>query len=460
MLGSAVLQLITLAVLGRLLSPEVFGLYASCGILMSFATMFAEAGVGPALVHKQEIDRRHLCGGFYLSLILGGVVCGLIYILAPFYALLFDTSEVIEIARVMSLTFLIASFGVVSKASLERRLAFKQMSCVEMLRAIVQSATAILMACWGYGVWAIIYGAIAGQVIYQLSMVLMAPPVLKQAFQWRDMIPIIKYGSGLTASRFSNQVAQNADYFVIGKFLGVGALGFYERAFKVMQMPAGMLGNVLDRVGFPIMTTIQNDNEKLTSGFFQGLKIGYLLQIPFCIFVSVHAEQIVYLLLGSGWDAAVFPLRVLVLTLPFRILARLGDSLCRAKGAVHPMAKRKFLFAILVIGFSMVGVRWGVAGVAVGVTCAVLSNYFMVASLCHKVLELDDGLKRQLKAVVMGGVMGSVVLVVSVPLMLAWKYYAFGNLIILSLNSLVLVGGISLLLVKFKQKQYSIFDEL
>lgn len=409
---SAICQLVTLTVLGRILSPADFGDFAICGILVGFANMFSEAGLGPALVQKKDLNERQIGGVFYMSIGFGVIVTIAVFFLSPFYGGFFGSARVTEITKWLSLSFLISSFGVVSQSLLMRELRFKTLSKVETSRAVFASLVAVIAAWQGCGIWAIVLSNISANIFYVSVLQFVRRPKLGRFVGFKEMMPLLRYGAHLTSARFFNKISQSADFFIIGKFLGAGQLGFYERSFKVMQMPAIMLGNVLNRVGFPIMSEIQDDYKRLRSGFFKAVKIGYTIQIPLCLCMAIQADELIYCLLGEGWEDSIIPLQILLLTIPMRILSRLGDALCRAKGAVSSMAKRKFVFAVAVVAGSLIGLRWGVVGVSVGVAVAVSINYLLIVKLCHLVLKEERGFVTQLKALKLGAILGAAVLLV------------------------------------------------
>ena len=222
------------------------------------------------------------------------------------------------------------------------------------------------------------------------------------------------YGSGLTLARFFNHVALIGDYLVIGKLMGPVSLGFYERAYRIMQTPASLLGTVLDRVLFPAMSQIQDDNARLWRGFARAVSLGYLLQVPVCIAIALTAPEIVALLLGEGWEESVTPLRILVLSIPFRILVRLSDSLVRAKGAVYASAVVKAIYAALVVVGSWAAYGWGIRGVASAVLTAVMVNFLLMAQLTNRLLGITW--TAHICLIRPGMVLGLATVVIAIPI--------------------------------------------
>lgn len=409
----AVVQVLLLAVLGRHLHPSDFGLVALSNIFTGFAYLFSDVGIGPALIQTQQLDDEQVKGAFYVSVLLGAVLTALTILVAPVAENFFHAKGLAAVLKWLSLAYLLGAFGTVAKALLERELAFRKLMQLEVARAIVSAAICVPLAIAGFGVWALVASVLVGQAFLSLAMLAVQRHAISPTFNFQRVSTLLSYGGGLTLARFLNQLAQNGDYFVIGRVMGPTALGFYERAFKVMQTPTTMLGSVLDRVLFPAMSEIQHDNERLKRGFSRAISLGYIVQIPVCVAVAVTAPDLTALILGPGWEKSIAPLRVLALSIPLRIMVRLSDSLVRAKGAVYPSAAIKGVFATLVLAASYLGSRWGITGVAAGVLIAVCANYMLMALLSHRLIGASW--RQHLRWSAPGLAIGTVTLIVGIP---------------------------------------------
>lgn len=383
-------QLSTLLVLSRLLSPVDFGVLASATVMMSFAHIFVDAGVGPAIVQSKELKPSSVTIGLTFSILFGLCIYVILFLGAPAYASLFGDELVASVLRWQGLSFIILSLCLPSKALMEREMKFISISIIEMVRSVVVASACILMALNNLGIWAIVYGNLIGALVYVTAFLTSKRYALVFSYDWIEVCKMIRYGGGLTLTRFFNHLAQHADTFLVGSILGLNLLGYYERALKMIRMPALLLGRVLDRVAFPIFSRYQ-DNIYLKEGFFRAVSFGYLIQFPVCVAIWILAPEIISVLLGDGWDTVVEPLRIMVLCLPFRIMIRMSDSLVRAKGAVYRSALCKALFAVAVVLFCILGMNWGIAGAAWGALGALIFNYCLMSRLSNRLIHSGIG---------------------------------------------------------------------
>ena len=407
----AVTQVTVLAVLSRLLEPEVFGVVAICNLLISLLRLFYELGVAPALVHARAVEERQIGAAIAFTVTTAACLYSILWFAAPAIAHSFEAQHIVYVLRWLSVSILLAGPGAVGRALMERDLKFRDVSLIDSARSVVYAVTVVTLALQGLGVWAIVIGSLASTAGHSGALLASTRSRLAFSLDWGCLGPLLAYGGGLTLSRIFNFLAQNADFFVIGNTLGVSILGVYERSFQLMKAPAALLGRALDQSLFPIMSRLQDEPERLKRGFFRGLAAGYLVQLPFSAVVVVLAPEIVRVLLGPDWGDAVVPLQVLAISLPLRILCRLSDVLVRAKGATYRSALRKAIFAAMVFGLSTFGSRWGIEGVAVAVLFAVISNYILMAHLAHHLIGATW--RQHLAAMRLGTGVGLVVLVLA-----------------------------------------------
>jgi PST family polysaccharide transporter len=181
-----------------------------------------------------------------------------------------------------------------------------------------------------------------------------------------------------------------------------------------MSVPTSLLGDVLDRVLFPTMARVQDDPRRLGSAYLHGVAMMALVTLPISVVVAVLAPELVAVAFGKRWETLVPPFQVLLLGMMFRTSSRMSESLSRATGKVYRRAWRQVLFAGLVFSGAWVGHHWGVTGVALGVLCALILNYTLMAHLSLSVVPVSWGqfLKSQLPALRLAVVAGGVTLAV------------------------------------------------
>jgi PST family polysaccharide transporter len=310
--GRSLVSLLTTLALVRLLEPKAFGLVALAWTVLIVTDQIQNAGAAAALVyHRRDVERAAgsaflfvLCSSFLLLLLAQAA--------APLFARVFDTPELTDVLRAMSLLLVTRAFGTIPLALLERNIDFRARSKCELTGAFAQAATSLGLAFAGFGVWSIVFGQLAGSAIQSGLAWAVAPvhpdPRRASLAVIRDLA---RYGRYVSATNILNLANNTADNVVIGRLLGVTSLGFYAVAFRLADFPNTVIAHIVGRVMFPVYSLLQDELHRFRRAFIQNLQRIALLALPVSVTILVAAGPIVEGLLGSKWEQAITPLRIL-----------------------------------------------------------------------------------------------------------------------------------------------------
>jgi O-antigen/teichoic acid export membrane protein len=237
------------------------------------------------------------------------------------------------------------------------------------------------LALAGFGVWALVGASLAQAAIDSVLLIWFYRPQVRGRVDRDALHDIIHFGTGFTAGKVFNYAAGQGDYFVIGRWMSSSQLGLYSRAYQLVAMPAMLVGQVLDRVMFPVMASFQHDRPRLAQTYRRAVALIAMLMVPASVLMVILSSEIVQVLLGGRWHDVAGPLRILAIGLLGRTGYKISDSLARSTGMVYRRAWRQAIYAALVVGGSLVGRHWGIEGVAWGVLGAITINYFAMAAL-------------------------------------------------------------------------------
>lgn len=385
--GQAVLQLLILAILARLLSPADFGLVAVGMVAISFTEIFSQIGVGPALVQKKDLSSTDLATAQTIAICSSCVLFLAIWASSGLIQSLFSAPGAAAIVQCLGVVFIIQGLSVCAEATLQRELAFKKLAVINLAsQALGYGLVSVIAAQHGFGYWSLVWGQITKSALKTVFL-LVSVRTFKLGFNYASALSMMNFGVGFTLAKVCNFVALQCDNFVVGRYLGVGPLGIYTRAYHFIEMAAVFVGHALDQVLFPAMASIQTEIPRLERAYRRAVDAVMLLLLPLSAIALAGAQEIVWLLLGPQWGEVVLPLQVLLVALAFRAGYRVSDSLSRAMGAVYRRAWRQFFYAIAALVGAYIGRRWGIAGVAAGVSLAILLNYIVMLQLACVLLS-------------------------------------------------------------------------
>jgi O-antigen/teichoic acid export membrane protein len=421
-----IMQLILGIALARLLPPKDFGIYGYVMIFVGFISIYTQAGIAPAIIQRKHITDEHLKVGFTLSVLIGLIATIALCVLAPLFTKGLETS----ILRILSLTFIISGIGSVSGALLEKKVNFKILFLVEICSYLVgQGVIAIGLAMAGFGVWALVVGILFYIIIRNLTLLIISPYPFSFSLKTDKVKELMHFGFGLSLARLANYGAQNGGYFVIGRLLAPEALGLYARAYQLATIPAGNVASLVTSVLFPVYSIVQDDKNRLKKGFYLSISLVSFLIIPSLACLSFAAKRLIPFVYGAAWNGCIPSLQILCVCGVLTSMYTLADAISRAKGLVYAQLVRHSIYAVMVLIGSVLGVTYGIEGVAIAGSMAVFVMYLMLMQLGKNIV--DGTWHDILKAHIPGVIIGIFVTVFSLVALWAGDTYKFSDLFVL-----------------------------
>ena len=360
------LQVVQLAVLARLLHVEDFGLMAMVNVVLAFAQSFADSGVSNAIIHYREASRQELSSLYWLNVASGAVVAGIVWLLAPLIAGAYRQPHLTELLHVAAVTFVVGPFGQQFQALLERDLRFRILGTLEITAAVVSAALGIALALAGYGVWSLVWGAIALAATKSILLAIVGWSTWRPMFHFvpRECRRFLRFGLFQMGERSLNLLGQQLDRIVIGLVLGPRPLGYYDLAYRLVARPFQAITPVFSRVAFPVFSHVQKDRDKLRKGYLELVEAVGVLTIPLYVAMFVLATPLVAVQLGPEYASIVGLLRILCLVgLALSINSPVG-SLTMACGRADVGFYINVLRTPLLLAATWLGSRWMEKGIA------------------------------------------------------------------------------------------------
>jgi PST family polysaccharide transporter len=426
-----------------MLSPKDYGLAGLATFYVGLATVFAQFGIGAALIQRAELTPRYVRAGFTASILLGWITTAVVWLTAPLAAAALGTNQLTPIIRALSLSFLLGNPGFVAEALSQRNLAWRRLMWVEVTAFLLGYAVpALVLAASGFGVWALVISALT-QHLVRTTTLLTLQPHPKWPRVGIEIKELLRYGSHFTIARLFNYTAGQGDNLVVGRVLGVVPLGYYSRAFKLMMILVTYFATVVTRVLFPIMSRLQGEPERLRSTYLTGAAVLGLVSAPLGALLVVLAPEFVGVILGPRWVPAILPFQILTAGVMLRNVYLMAYCLDGAVGAMRQRKKRDGIYALAVLTGSLIGTRFGLVGVATGVVLAIAVNYFVGAAMSLSMLGASwrDYARSQLPAFGLGLLTASVAYPVRVALLTAGA----SQLVVLVVTCLLSLMALALL---------------
>ncbi|WP_277640143.1 MOP flippase family protein [Wolinella succinogenes] len=363
-----VLQLLQLAILVRFLSPVDFGLMAVVMVVMGFAGAFIDMGISNAIIHKQHITHNQLSSLYWLNVFVGFMMFGVVSASAPFVASFYHDDRLIELIVWIASTFIIQSFSQQFGVLWQKEMRFGEIAKIEIINKSFSFVVSVALAYQGYGVYSLVYASIAAATTQTLQYLYLGlkehRPSLR--FQAEDIRPFMSFGLYQMGERTVNYFNFQIDTILIGKLLGLEALGIYNIAKQIVMRPAQIFNPIVTKVTFPAMSKIQDDIPKLKEVYLKTINCLSSINFPVYAFIFVFAHEIVMIMFGAKWLEAVLIIQILSIWAAWRSTGNPIGSLLMARGR----ADLGFWWNLGLFFYVPFGVwissHWGLVGVAIG----------------------------------------------------------------------------------------------
>ncbi|MBB4526526.1 UNVERIFIED_ORG: O-antigen/teichoic acid export membrane protein [Rhizobium sophorae] len=383
--GSALISVLSTAILARLLSPDDFGLVSAALVVLALANVIFDGAFGVSLIKKQSVSIAEQRTTLTVAMLLSLVLIALIVLLSPQIGVFFRSESVGDLLYVAALTIPFKAIFAVSSATLQRDSRFGSIAVGSLVGQIFGNVlVAVPMALWGFGPWALVVGmvlagAMEAAIVAGKAKMSLRPQLEKAAF--RDLT-----GSALfSLANVMNWVANTGANAVVGRSMGFYDLGIYSRGWKLLDLVVGITATPLSRVLLPAFASRRDDPVRLAASLRQAFHLAVPAYACMSVFLVVHAQLIVYAALGAKWDQTILVAQFFFAALVPRCAFKISENFAVAAGRSGAAVVRQFIYAALMVGGAVLGLRYGVSGVALMTSGAVTIFYIISISFALRI---------------------------------------------------------------------------
>lgn len=380
---SQVLNTVVFVALARLLAPKQLGIAAMAMVATAFVITYSNFGLGAALVQKPVITETDRSTVFWASTALGAIMAGICVAIAPLVAAFYHTPEVASLLEVLSLSFLFTGLGSTHRELQFRAMNFRVLEIRLMAAGLVGGVATLVLAVAGAGPWAIIVGDVASAAVSTALLLALGgwrPHFIMSLTSLRELGGFgLRFMGGATFTTLNS----NADNILVGRVLGQAALGTYGLAYSVILVPLTRLAWPVAQLLAPAFSRLQHDRTALADSWLRGTRLMLMVFLPAMLTVAVTAPDLVHLLFGSKWDAAIPVIRILAPVCAILSIQATSDIAVQAVGAVRTYLWMCGLSFALNIAAFVIGIQWGLVGMATAFgisTLIFMTSYLMVVA--------------------------------------------------------------------------------
>ncbi len=379
-------------VLARLLSPEEYGLIGIITIFIAVFNSIVDSGFSNALIRKNDAKDIDYNTVFITNLVISSVLFVVLFVSAPAISVFFSRPQLIPLLRVMGSIVVINAFAIIQRTLLVKAVDFKTQTKASLISSISSGAIGIGMALCGFGVWSLAGQQISRQLLNTVSLWVFSKWYPKLQFSFDSFKELFRFGWKLLASGLIDTVWREIYQVVIGKCYSPATLGQYTRAQQFASICSSNLTTVVQRVSYPVLSSVQDDKERLKSGYKRIIKVTMLLTFTLMLGLAASARPLVLTLIGEQWLPSVPLLQILCLQMMLYPLHSLNLNMLQVQGRSDLFLKLEIIKKIvalvpLLLGV-YIGIYWMLGGsVITGCFSYYLNAYYSGPFLSYSIRE-------------------------------------------------------------------------
>lgn len=360
------LVFVSTIILARILVPEHFGLMAICLIAIQYLDILNGFGVGSALIQRRDRIEEAANAALVVGTLSGLGLFALAWVFAPALATFFREDDVTSLFRTLAIVIPISAIGAVPSALIQRSLRFKAKFVPDMGRSLAKGSLSIVLAWQGFGVWSLVYGQIAGEVVATVILLILARwrPTLK--FDREVTRGILKFGGNIIGVGIAGALVTNVDYLLVGRILGAAALGYYTIAYRIPELVIRNTNFVIARVAFPLLSQVQADADRLRHVYGTMLRYVSIFAFPAGVGLALVAPAFIHTFYTSRWESSIPVMQLVAIALAVSAVGHLPGIIYKAINRPEILNQLSFLKLIATVLVLWFAIRWGITGVAAG----------------------------------------------------------------------------------------------
>lgn len=364
-------------VLARILSPNEYGLIGILTIFISVTNFIVDSGFTNALIRKQNATDVDYSTIFYTNLVLSAVMSLLLYLGAGPIAEFFGRTELVALTQVMSCVVVINALSIVQKARTTKNIDFKTQTKVTLISSTIGGVIGIAMAFMNYGVWALVWQQISTQLLTTVLFWLFNRWMPRWVFSWASLKDMWSFGWKLLVSGLIDTTWKEVYQVVIGRCYSPATLGLYTRAKQFSDLCSSNLTNVVQRVSYPVLSSIQDDRERLKYAYKRVIKTTMLPTFVLMMGMAACSKSLILALIGDKWVDCVPMLQIICSFGMLYPLHAINLNMLQVQGRSDLFLKLEIIKKCIAVVPLLMGIYVGIYWMLVGsFFSSVISYYF------------------------------------------------------------------------------------
>lgn len=373
-------------IIARRLLPEDYGVIAILYVFLEVSSCFIDSGFTSALIRKQNRTEEDFSTVFYYNFVIALLCYTVLWFAAPYIAAFYNIPLLTSVTRVVGIGIILGAIQGVMGIKLTIALDFKTITKITIPINIITGLLSLIMVYNDFGVWTLVYPNLIAGVFNIVILWFNVRWLPSLVFSWKSFREMFSYGSKLLISSIIDKIYANISTIVVGKCFSPAALGVYNRAVSLSGFASSNVTGILQGVAFPVLSSIQNDSERLQNAYSRFMRMSVFIVFPLILGLSAVADPFIRILLTDKWEGAIYFLQIICFSMMWYPVNAINLRLLQVKGRSDYFLKLEVIKKIQGILILCITVPFGLVAMCYGSVVSSLIGVIWNAYYTKKVI--------------------------------------------------------------------------
>lgn len=350
------IQIIITSVLARILTPIEYGVISVVTIFITFFNTIGDMGIGPAIIQYKDLDGDDISNIFIFTVFIAIILSAIFFALSYFIAYMYASNIYISIGHLLCFTIILNVLCIVPNNLLLKDKQFKIVGISALISNLISGGITILLSYVGFSYYALVLNTIIQAFLSFLILFHFSKLKINiKNYSMKSIRKISHFSIFQFLFSFINYFSRNFDNLLIGKYIGVNQLGYYDKSYRLMLYPVQNLTFVITPVLQPVLSDYQNNTDVILYYYKKIVKILALIGVFISIFCFFSAKEVILIMFGKQWIGSINTFRILSLTIGLQMVLSSTGSIFQATGHTDKL----FETGLLSTSFTIIGILIG-----------------------------------------------------------------------------------------------------
>lgn len=351
-----IISLVVAGVLARLIAPQDFGIVAIATVIISFFNIFSDLGIGPAIIQNKNLTSDNYSQIFSFTIWQGLILAALFFLSSWFIAGFYNSPILKTICQLLSVNLFFASINIVPKALLYKNKEFQFIAYRSLITQVLGGSIAVTAALMGAGLYALIINPILSSIFLFILSYWKYPQKMHLTWGMESIRKIFSFSAYQFLFNVINYFSRNMDKLLIGKYMNLTQLGYYEKSYRLMMLPLQNITYVISPVMHPIFSEFQNDPIKLAGHYEKVVRFLAFIGLPLSVFLWFDAKEITLFVFGDQWFPSIPVFQILTLSVGIQVIFSTSGSIFQAANDTKSLFICGIFATILNVSGMLIGI--------------------------------------------------------------------------------------------------------